>query len=451
MLRFCLSAWCIATVATTSLRSSEPPNIIVIMADDLGYGDLGCYGGMAKTPHLDQLAREGLRFTDFHTNGAVCSPTRAAFLTGRYQQRCGIVTALGENANGLPKREKTVATYLRERNYATALFGKWHLGYHANNSPLHHGFDEFRGHLHGAFDYFSKVDQYGRVDWWHNERPVVDRTYATELITKHSVEFIAANRSRPFFAFIAHSAIHFPWQAPEDPVHRQPGERYENVAGANSKLGPHSGDVGMVVIKMIESLDQGVGRIIAAVKQAQLHRNTLVFFTSDNGGYRTYSGGYTNISSNGHLRGAKGSVYEGGHRVPAIAWWPGRIPAGTVTDATAITMDLLPTFLELAGIEQPAAGDARGLDGVSLVPTLFAGKMPAARDLFWRLADGRGKAALSGSWKLIVPAEGAPELYNLSADVGESHNLAPDERGRVASLHSALSRWEKNVDATQPK
>ena len=437
-----------AGAAATAGRgeASSAPNIIVIMADDLGYGDIGSYGGRAKTPHLDRLAREGLRFTDFHTNGAVCSPTRAAFLTGRYQQRSGIVSALGEDAAGLPQSEKTVAAYLRERPYATGLFGKWHLGYHPRNSPLHHGFDVFRGHLHGALDYVSKVDQYGRIDWWHNHQQVDnDPTYATDLTTRDSVAFITANQSRPFFAFVSYSAIHFPWQTPDEGPHRKLGKRYPDVSGETSKLGRHTGDLSATVIAMIESLDAGVGSIVDTVKALGMEKRTLVFFTSDNGGILTYRGGHTNISSNGPWRGAKGSLYEGGHRVPGLAWWPGRIPAGVVTQATAMTMDLMPTFLELAGMAAPAPGGLRGWDGVSLVPMLEARGSPAPRDLFWRLTNTGAKAVRSGPWKLMVPPDGPVELYNLEADPGETRNVASTEPQRVRALRAALARWEQSL------
>ena len=425
-----------------------PPNVVVIMADDLGYGDIGCYGGKAKTPNLDRLAREGIRFTDFHANGAVCSPTRAAFLTGRYPQRCGVVTALGENAEGLPKGEKTIAAYLKERGYTTGLFGKWHLGYHLENSPLHHGFDQFRGHLHGALDYLSKVDQWGRVDWWHNDRPVRDdQTYATDLATRDAIEFVTSNRARRFFAFVSYSAIHFPWQAPDDGAHRRAGLHYGEVTGPLSKLGPHTGDLSATVMRMIESLDQGIGRIIATLKELGIDGQTLVFFTSDNGGILTYRGGHTHISSNGPLRGAKGALHEGGHRVPAIAWWPGRINAGRVTHATTMTMDLLPTLLELAAIAPPATGSARALDGVSLGPVLFSNKEPPKRDLFWRLTHAGTKAVRSGSWKLILQPGASPELYDLSSDLGEARNLALTEPKRVAALQTALAHWEKTLES----
>lgn len=421
-----------------------PPNFVVIMADDLGYGDLGCYDGRARTPHLDRLAREGLRFTDFHSNGSVCSPTRAAFLTGRYQQRCGILTALGEGAPGLPREEKTIPEYLQERGYASALIGKWHLGYHPENGPLQHGFDYFRGHLHGAFDYVSKVDQWGRHDWWHDDRAVPDETYATELITKHTVEFLTASRARPFFAFVSHSAIHFPWQAPGDPSQRKPGGRYEDVTGPNSKLGLHQGDVGDVVVRMIEALDESVGRIVDTLRALGIRERTLVFFTSDNGGYQTYAGGYTNVSSNGPLRGAKGSLYEGGHRVPGIASWPGRIQPGRITAATALTMDLAPTLLELAGVPLPARSGMHGFDGTSLGPLLFENRESAPRDLYW--ADRRGAAAIRrGPWKLILPTGEAPELYRLDDDISETRNLARAEWDRVSVLQAAVMEWQRSV------
>ncbi len=435
-----------AAAAADRGEPSSAPNIIVIMADDLGYGDIGCYGGKAKTPQLDRLAREGMRFTDFHTNGAVCSPTRAAFLTGRYQQRSGIVTALGEDAAGLPQTERTVAAYLRERSYATGLFGKWHLGYHPENGPLHHGFDRFRGHLHGALDYVSKVDQYGRIDWWHNHQPVPDdQTYATDLTTGDAIAFIEANQTRPFFAFVSYSAIHFPWQTPEEAAHRQPGVRYPDVSGETSKLGRHTGDLSATVIAMIESLDAGVGKIVDTLKGLEIEQRTLVFFTSDNGGILSYRGGHTNISSNGPLRGAKASLYEGGHRVPALAWWPGRIPGGSVTDAPTLTIDLMPTFLELAGMVAPPPGGSRGLDGVSLVSLLDGGDTPAPRDLFWRLTDTGTRAVRSGAWKLVVPPDGPVELYNLSSDLGETRNVAPAEPQRVRALQAALARWEQSL------
>ena len=246
------------------------------------------------------------------------------------------------------------------------------------------------------------------------------------------------------YAFVAHSAIHFPWQTPTDSIHRQPGQRYSDVKGPRSKLGPHTGDVGAAVREMIEALDRSVGRIVDSLKAQGLERRTLVFLTSDNGGILSYAGGHTHVSSNGPLRAAKGSLYEGGHRVPAIAWWPGRIQPGATTDATALSMDLLPTFLELAGIELPAPNGPRQLDGISLVPLLFSGKALAERNVFWRQGV---KAVRRGPWKLFVPQDRPPELYNLSTDVGEKLDLASAEASRVAAMQTALRDWEKSIDS----
>jgi arylsulfatase A-like enzyme len=429
------------------------PNIVLILADDLGYGDPGgLYGGRAETPHLDRLAREGLAFTDFHSNGAMCSPTRAALLTGRYQQRMGIEEVLGEGDRGLggeaARGEITLARYLRDAGYATGMTGKWHLGYAPEDGPPHFGFDEFRGHLHGAVDYLSHIDTFGRADWWHNAKHAREEGYVTSLVTDHAIRFLEAHRDEPFFLYLSHLAIHFPWQVPEDGPHREEGKRYRDVSGPFSRLGPHPpAESGRVVRRMIEELDGNVGRVMAALRALDLDRQTLVFFASDNGGIVEYRGGYSEISSNGPLRGAKGQVYEGGHRVPAVARWPGRIAAGAVTDATTMTMDLLPTFLELAGVELPAADGPNRLDGTSLLPLLFHGDSLPPRALCWRAGRRGAAAARQGPWKLVRPDPGGtPELYNLTDDIGETRDLAGAFPDRVAALQRALADWESEVE-----
>ena len=374
-----------AASASAAERPFNKPNIIVILADDLGYGDLGCYGSTrVATPHIDRLAREGFRFTDFHANGASCSPTRASLLSGRYPKHVGIEQALSEKSPGLKSEVRTIAEYLKPAGYTTAVFGKWHLGSRPDSPalPNRQGFDEFYGARHGGIDYVSHVDRYGRLDWWHNDEPLSEEGYATDLLTEHTVRFIERHRAEPFFVYLSHVAIHFPWMAPDRPAYRQVGGDYDN----GSKLGPHAPDeIEIVVNRMIENLDDGVGRVLEAVRKLPADRETFILFTSDNGGYLRYAQ-FQNISSNGPLRGQKIGMYEGGHRVPCIAWWPGRIAPQSETDATTMTMDLLPTFVECAGAMPPSAGDAQPFDGVSLVPLLMRGELPAPRTLFWRRA-----------------------------------------------------------------
>ncbi len=440
-----LSAVLLAWLTTFHLvAAAERPNIILIVADDLGYGDLGCYGGTkARTPHLDQLAREGLRLTDFHANGSSCSPTRAALLTGRYQQRSGVDSALSEKSPGLRAGERTMATYLKAAGYATGVFGKWHLGSRPDSPalPNRQGFDEFRGARHGGVDYTSHVDRYGRRDWWHNEEPSDEEGYATELSTKHAVDFIERHRSEPFFLYLPHLAIHFPWMTAEDAAYRKPGGDYDNA----TKVGPHKpAEIGEVMRKMIESLDDGVGRVVETLRKLGLEKNTSIIFTSDNGGYVRYSG-FFDISSNGVLKGQKIGLHEGGHRVPCIAWWPGRIAAGTESDALTMTMDLLPTFLDLVDVAPPPSGDPWAFDGVSLKPLLLRNEPVAARTLFWRAAADF-KAVRSGPWKLVIEHGAAPRLYRLDRDLPEKHDLARSDPQQVQELLAKLADWERQFE-----
>jgi len=418
----------------------QKPNIVVILADDLGYGDIACYGATRlRTPHIDRMAREGMRFTDFHSNGATCSPTRAALLTGRYQQRCGVEEALSEKSAGLPDEARTIAEYLQPAGYATGAFGKWHLGSKPNSAalPNRQGFDVFRGSRHGGVDYVSHVDRYGRLDWWADDKPLVEAGYATDLLTEHALQFIAQHKEEPFFLYLPHTAIHFPWMTADDRAYREVGENYDN----QSKVGQHTpAKITQVVNAMIERLDVGVGRVMQAIRALPKERETLVIFTSDNGGYLRYAGGFSNISSNGVLRGQKVGMYEGGHRVPCIAWWPGRIAAGSETDATTMTMDLLPTFLECAGVAAPPAGDPWAFDGASLLPLLLRNESPRPRPLFWR---SRGmKAVRQGPWKLVIEHDGPPSLFHLGNDLSEKRDLAAAEPQQLQELLDALAKWE---------
>jgi arylsulfatase A-like enzyme len=407
--------------------TSGQANIIIILADDMGYGDAGCYGSTRiRTPSLDATAAVGMRFTDFHSNGAVCSPTRAALLTGRYQQRCGIegvITAKRHRGVGMPLEETTVAQILRANGYRTGIFGKWHLGYDPRYNPVRFGFDEFRGFVSGNVDYRSHIDGAGFEDWWKDDVLSSEDGYTTELITDHGIRFIEENRERPFFLYLAHACPHFPYQGPDDPGYRTPGN-----PGAN--FGPRE-DGDAAYVEMMESMDGGIGRMVDTVKHLGLAERTLIFFFSDNGP--------AGLGSSGRLRGWKGTLWEGGHRVPAIAYRPGTIAPGTVTNETAMGMDLFPTILSVAGVPLTAEPN---LDGIDLLPTIADGRPLPERILYWRHADQR--AVREGSWKLVV-TDGEPSLFNLEDDVGEEGDLCCAQPEIVERLKKKLEAWEAEV------
>lgn len=427
-----------STAAPTNAggHSLSRPNFVVILADDLGYGDTSPYGGWIPTPHLDRLAKEGLRFTDFHSSGNVCSPTRAGLLTGRYQQRAGIpgvVYASPKNPayfSGLQAVEQTLPERLKQAGYTTALFGKWHLGYFPPYNPRRHGFDEFRGYVSGNVDYHSHCDNQGRADWWNGERLEDEKGYSTHLITRHAVDFLKRPHDRPFLLYVAHEAVHDPYQGPQDPPQR--GGTGPADAAQKSKKRAADRTVRDAYRAMMTELDKGVGAVIETLRATGLADNTLVFFFSDNGANAN--------GSNSPLRGHKGSDWEGGHRVPAIAWWPGKIRPG-VTDQLAISIDLMPTFLDIAGT-QPAPD--RPPDGTSLRPLLLDGQPLGARRLFWN-----GVAMRDGTWKLMLQ-KGQSHLFDLSKDIGETQDLASAHPERVREMTAALKRWQQDVttDAT---
>ena len=427
--------------SSTFILQAASPNIVFIMADDLGYGDLGCYGSTKNnTPNIDALAAGGLRFTDYHSSGPMCTPTRAATMTGLYQQRFGskfdgALSGKDDRHTGLPLEAITIAEVLKKQGYATACFGKWHLGYLPPYFPTNQGFDEFRGLGSGDGDFFTHVDRSGNEDWWEGLNLKPEEGYTTDLLTKHSVDFIKRHRDEPFFLYLPHLAIHFPWQGPDDLPHRQAGTEYHDdkwgVIPDRSNVHPH-------VKAMIDSLDQSVGSILETLRSEGLLENTLVVFTSDNGGYINYSGGFENISSNGVLRGQKSQVYEGGHRVPTIVSWPGKILSGQ-TEELAHSTDWFPTFVKLAGIST----DRYQLDGLDLSPLLLERKPLPKRNLFWRIRENW--AVRSGSWKL-VHVNGNTELYNLNEDLSETKDLAASMPVRVRELQKSWVSWETNVN-----
>jgi arylsulfatase A-like enzyme len=412
---------------TTKAYSVEKPNIILILADDLGYGDLSCYDGVHSTPHLDRMAVEGLRFTDFHSTASVCSPTRASIMTGRYPHYDGLDTYISPvpgNTIGLDPENVTFPGLITDVGYKTALFGKWHLGYEPKHNPLNYGFEIFHGFLSGHVDYHSHYDRLGGFDWWHGREQKQEEGYTTHLITDKSVDFIKENADHPFFLMVAHEGVHFPLQGPTDPIQRGPDAK------------PHKPRNGKLVYKdMLQELDISVGKIMDVVKELNLERRTLIFFTSDNGPMP--------FSKAGPLKGKKHSVYEGGHRVPTIAWWPETIKAGSVTDQLAITMDLMPSILELAGSPVP---EDHPIDAVSLVD-FFKNQEPFDRQsLFWRRAGKQADRAMrEGQWSLVIDKTDRVELYDLKADIGQQKNVAEMNPERSSTMKKELLAWEDKV------
>ena len=413
-------------------QQPSPANVVLIVTDDLGYGDLGSYGAPdIRTPNIDRLAADGVRLTDFYASGATCTPTRAALIIGRYQQRVELERPIGSGADaGLPARGHSLPQLLRNNGYATALIGKWHLGYKPEFSPNAHGFDYFFGFKSGYVDYYQHTGGDGEHDLFENETPAHVAGYMTDLITERSVRFIEEHAARPFFVEVAYSAPHWPYQVPDRPstarddsIHVQP---YEADAGTREDYAA-----------MLERADQGVGALMAALERLGLAGNTLVIFTSDNGGEW--------LSRNAPLFHRKWSLWEGGIRVPAIVRWPGRLSAGEVSAQAGTTMDLTASILAATGTPVPAGVV---LDGIDLLPILAGRAAVVERTLFWRTVyiNRRQRAVRSGDWKLVLDGEAAM-VFNLRTDIGERNDLARERQDVARRLRPLLAAWEENVDA----
>ena len=406
-----------------SALAESPPNIVVILADDLGCCDLGLYDGWVKTPRIEQLAKQGTLFTDFHTNSSVCSPTRAAFLTGRYQQRVGIVDVIvgsREPDSGIKPSVPTLPRVFKDNGYTTGLFGKWHCGYQDEYNPIHHGFDEYVGFLNGATDYH-------RHGSW---RVGLERTnvegYSTHVITERSVDFIKRNKDKPFFLYVSHAAVHNPYQTVED----TPDNRVE---GENPN---HLNDKNRAKYKwMLEDLDRGVGQIIDTINELDLVDNTLVVFFSDNGAVGMSPKKFRK------WRGGKFSHYEGGHRVPAIACWPGKIKAGVESNKLIVGFDLFPTLVEIAGLTKNIPNN---LDGTSFKDHLLEQKDFPDRDIFFGYEPKLGTAMRRNQWKMIVK-EDKVQLFNLQNDPQESTNVTADHPEITQSMREAIGQFKKQV------
>ena len=431
-----------ALAASPPMSAQRPPNVVLILMDDLGYGDLGSYGATdVRTPSIDRLAREGVRLTDAYANGAVCTPTRAALISGRWQQRAGLEWVLtgspADRERGLPASATSLPALLKAGGYATGLLGKWHLGWKPKFGPNAHGFDEFYGFLSGAHSYYTDRSDIlgsrnGSADLFENTTPVAAAGYLTDEITRRAVGFIGRHAQRPFFLEVAYNAVHWPF----DPPDLAPAEAARRAGRSLWQMPDDSVPATRQdYVRMLERADRGVGEILAALERRGLARNTLVIFTNDNGGEW--------LSRNAPFFHRKGTLWEGGIRVPLILRWPGALPAGKVSGQVAITMDITASILAAAGVRAP---DGYRPDGIDILPILRGDAPPRERRLFWRWdrPDRRQRAVRSGQWKLLADANQLL-LFDLAADPGERNDLAGAHPDLVARLERLLNDWEADV------
>lgn len=443
-----------AACSANAPAAERRPNIVYILADDLGWTDLAVQGSKYyESPHIDRLAAQGMRFTNYH-NCQNCAPTRAALMSGQYGPRTGVYTVGGierfnwqsrplrpvDNVVQMPLDKITVAQSLKHAGYATAIFGKWHLGEKGDYHPGKRGFDEAIVTMGKHFDFVTQP----KIDY----PPGI---YLADWLTERSVDFIRRHKDRPFFLYLPHFGVHVPHQAKPDII-----ERFKRKTGVGGHNDP-------TYAAMIYSVDESVGRLVAVLDELHLADNTVVIFSSDNGGVGGYdreglrrAGG---ITDNAPLRSGKGSLYEGGTREPFIVRWPGATPAGSQCGTPTIHVDLYPTFLDIAGAQPPAHYT---LDGESLVP-LLKQSGPLRRDAIYHHFPGylgAGENAwrttpvgmiTSGDWKLMEFFEnGSLELYNLKDDLSEKTNLAAAQPDKVKELHAQLLAWRKEINAPMP-
>ncbi len=423
------------------MSTTPRPNIVFIVADDLGYADLGCYGGRDASfgpvsPVLDGLAAHGLKLTQGYSNSPVCSPTRFALMTGRYQYRLRGAAeepinskSRGSTTLGLPPEHPTLPSLLRDAGYRTALMGKWHLGYPPAFGPLRSGYDEFFGPMSGGVDYFTHCSSTGQHDLYLGDAEQQEDGYLTDLITDHGLDFVrrmagGARSGTPFFLSLHYTAPHWPWETRDDEALAQ------EVKGNLFHL--HGGNID-TYRRMIHHMDEGIGRLMDLLRAEGLERDTLLVFTSDNGGER--------FSDNWPLVGGKMDLTEGGIRVPWIAHWPAVIAPGSTSTQTCMTMDWSATMLDAAGA--PAAA-SHPLDGRSLMPLLRDATWHDDQPLFWRM-NHRGQRALRhGPWKYLR-VDDHDYLFNLEGDERERANLAPIAPERLAAMVQAWEAWEATM------
>ncbi len=417
----------------------QRPNVIFIVADDLGYADLGCYDGRPASfgpvsPNIDQLAAQGIRFTQGYANSPVCSPTRFALMTGRYQYRLRGAAeepinsrSRGSQTLGLPPEHPTLPSLLRDAGWRTALIGKWHLGYPPHFSPLRSGYETFYGPMSGGVDYFSHRSSSGDLDLFEGDTPVNDTGYLTDLLPQRAVRWIdeVAGGDAPFFLSLHYTAPHWPWETRDDAATSEAlGNRLFHLDGGNLHT----------YRRMIHHMDEGIGQVMAALDRHGIADDTLVIFTSDNGGER--------FSDNWPLVGGKMDLTEGGIRVPWIARWPRAVQAGSVSPQHCLTMDWTATVLDAAGV---AADAQHPLDGLSLLPVL-KGAQPFERPMHWRMKHRGQRAARNGRWKYLQ-VDGHDYLFDIDADERERANRAALEPERLDAMRRDWQRWEASMPA----
>jgi arylsulfatase A-like enzyme len=421
---------------TISAQKDSRPNIIYIMADDLGYADLSCYGRKDyQTPNLDKLCTQGVKFMNAYAAAPVCTPTRVAFFTGRYPARLttGLYEPIAEGPNdslvGLSAETPSLALLLKKAGYETYLVGKWHLGYQPRFAPTKNGFDYFFGFKTGATDYISHTAFKGEPDLYENDVLAEKSGYMTDILGEKAIEVIQQQHQKPFFLALMFSAPHWPWQAPGDKPAPHGNAREWSKGGSPETYAA-----------MMKSLDDAVGKVVKAVDELQLSKNTVIIFTSDNGGEK--------FSDNGIYKGAKMQLWEGGIREPAMMRWTGKIKANSITRQVATTMDWTTTILSLA---QATADKNFPLDGMDLMPVLTGRHREIPRTLCWRIFQRRQQSAIrDGNWKWLRDEKGEEYLFDLTADPSEKNNLIEKSPERLLQLKNKFFAWEKTVLAPIP-
>jgi arylsulfatase A-like enzyme len=417
------------TVCTSPLFAfAQPgkPNIIYIMADDMGFADLGCYGRKDyNTPNLDKLAAQGVKFMNAYATAPVCTPTRVAFMTGRYPARTEVGLheplewSTKDSLLGLSPETPSIATLMKKAGYQTYLVGKWHLGFKPEFNPTRNGFDYFYGFHGGAIDYISHTNPRGKSDLYENYTPVKKEGYITDIWAEKAIEIINKPQTNPFFLTIMFNAPHWPWQGPGDKPYP---DSVRWVSGGNQTI----------YAAMMKSLDDAVGAIISALDKKDFAKNTIVIFTSDNGGEK--------FSDMGIYKGSKMELWEGGIREPAFIRWPGKIRANSITNQLANTMDWTATILASGG----GKADVKfPLDGIDLMPVILGKKKEVERTFYWRISQRRdNKAMREGKWKYLKDEKGKEYLFDLLADPSEKHNLKDNERAVFSRLKEKYKEWE---------